>query len=329
MKMRSTIVHSAAVAALLCATHARGTVVAYWNFESNTYGTAADGAPVPHMGADGAFDGSTPDLSGNGNDLSPWNDSWAGFHYTTITPYGATPQTGAANHFAIQNNAGYPALSTNGTGTSVPGAVNALTMTPLAWTIEASYKPENTNGWRTVVGRDAQSQAGADGNVAALYFQITPDNRFRIAFVDVTGAWHEAASPAQYITNGFAYPNSADGQFYNLAATSDGTTLKAYVDGVLVGSTDMTGSSTDTRLSNGSTGLATGGGWAAGEWTVGRGLYAGGHTDRAYGLIDDVRISDTALAPVAFLSSVPEPAGLASLAIATGARLSMRRRRLA
>src|SRR5262249_40975090 len=34
-------------------------------------------------------------------------------------------------------------------------------------------------------------------------------------------------------------------------------------------------------------------------------LYAGNHTDRAYGLIDEVRISDTALRPDQFLFSTP------------------------
>ncbi len=56
-------------------------------------------------------------------------------------------------------------------------------------------------------------------------------------------------------------------------------------------------------------GTTSGGDWHAGGWSVGRGLYGGGHTDRGYGFIDDVRISDGALAPSQLLA-VPEPASI-------------------
>jgi hypothetical protein len=63
--------------------------------------------------------------------------------------------------------------------------------------------------------------------------------------------------------------------------------------------------SADPRLAVGTT---SGGDWHAGEWSVGRGLYNGGHGDRAYGFVDEVRISNSALAPSEFLAAVPEPA---------------------
>ena len=53
-------------------------------------------------------------------------------------------------------------------------------------------------------------------------------------------------------------------------------------------------------------GTTSGADWHAGGWAVGRGLYAGGHTDRAFGFIDEVRISDSALTPNAFLAA-PKP----------------------
>jgi hypothetical protein len=327
MKFGSIALSIAAVAALGLSAAAQASTVAYWRFENGTAG-----ADVPHTGADGAFDPTTPDVSGNGNDLSAFTQgSYAGFRYTAITPNAAVPQTGLANTLAIQNTGGYPAAFTSPTGTQVVGGIDARTITPLAWTIEASYKPENTNWWRTVVGRDAYQQANADPNVSALYFQITPDNRFRASYVDVTGVSHEAFTNAQVITNGYSFgsdPTGTSGQFYNLAATMDGTMLRVYVDGVLMGSTDLTGSSADLRLSNGSTGISNPGGDAAGVWTVGRGLWQNGHTDRAYGLIDEVRISDTALAPGAFLAvAVPEPATVMLLAAAGVGMLARRRRK--
>jgi len=71
----------------------------------------------------------------------------------------------------------------------------------------------------------------------------------------------------------------------------------------LVAQTDMTASgSTNTALT---AGLGSGSDWQAGNWSVGRGLHNGGHTDRAYGLIDEVRISSKALMPSQFLYSKP------------------------
>ena len=76
-----------------------------------------------------------------------------------------------------------------------------------------------------------------------------------------------------------------------------------YVNGALVASTPFT--SADPRLAIGTT---SGSDWHAGEFSVGRGLFNGGHSDRAYGYIDEVRISNSALDPSQFLVPVaPEP----------------------
>src|SRR5205085_11282497 len=136
---------------------------------------------------------------------------------------------------------------------------------------------------------------------AALYRQARPDNSIGINFTDVAGNTHEAFSPAGLV-HGFNFgtdPNGTTGTWYSLAAVSDGSTLKMYVNGSLVASTPF--SSTDPRLAVGTT---SGGDWHAGEWSVGRGLFNGGHTDRAYGFVDEVRISNTALNPSDFLVPV-------------------------
>ena len=53
-------------------------------------------------------------------------------------------------------------------------------------------------------------------------------------------------------------------------------------------------------------------------------MYAGDHGDRAYGLIDEVRISDLSLAPGEFINA-PEPASLTVITLA-GALLGRRRK---
>jgi hypothetical protein len=119
-------------------------------------------------------------------------------------------------------------------------------------------------------------------------------------------------------------PNGVNGTWYNLAGVSDGTTLQLYVNNALVASTPIV--STDPRLAIGTT---SGGDWHAGEWSVGRGLFAGGHGDRAYGYIDEVRISNSALAPNQLLMAVPEPATGALLLVAfLGLQLARGRRHM-
>jgi hypothetical protein len=198
---------------------------------------------------------------------------------------------------SVQNTGGYPTLFTS------PGSP-MQTMTPAGFTIEASFKPE-TGGWRTLVGRDSRAATATDTNLAALYFQITPVNAVAIRFCDVAGYWHEVDS-APGIVQGFNWgtdPNGLTGRWYHMAAVSDGTNLSLYLASDfgydLVAQTDLTLSgSPNTALT---AGLGSGSDWTAGTWTVGRGLYAGTHTDRAYGFIDEVRISDAALAPEQFL----------------------------
>ncbi|HEY5912185.1 MAG TPA: LamG-like jellyroll fold domain-containing protein [Verrucomicrobiae bacterium] len=263
--------------------------VAYWRFEAGP----AD-AQVSHGGqAAGVFYPGVPDSSGNGNALSVWDDALCGYTYRLDLAETIIPQTGAANSFSVQNSGSWPALFT--------GSDAMRTLTPSAFTIEVSFKPE-TGDYRTLVGRDSQGATSFDPNLAALYLQIIPGDAVAIKFCDVSGYWHEAISGPAAVA-GFAYPDAATGHWYHMAAVSDGAVLSLYLDAGagfnLVAQTDMRPSaSPNTALI---AGLGSGGDWAAGNWSVGRGLYAGAHTDRACGFIDEVRISDRALAPREFL----------------------------
>jgi hypothetical protein len=282
--------------------------IAHWNFEEGP-----ERANVARGGlADGVFYPGILDQSGNGNHLSTWSDGGGGgYLYHPDVAVSTIPLTGAANNYSVKNTGGGPAMFTE-TG----GALQ--TWTPLAWTIEVSFQPED-GGWRTMVGRDsrAANTQGNDVNLAALYFQITPDDQLAIKFTDVAGYWHEAVSVAGLIP-GFNWPTDNEGtlgQWQTAAAVSDGSTLSLWYRNIeagdgwsLVAQTDLTASgSSDTRLTPGT---GDGGDWDAGNFSVGRGLYNGGHGDRAYGFIDEVRFSDTALTPFEFLM-VPEPSSLA------------------
>ena len=281
---------------VLCASHLQAATVAYWRFEAGPANT-----DVLHAGVDGVFDGRIEDVSGNGNALSAWSQGgWAGFAYRAGVPFARVPQSGSTNRFCIKNTGPYPALFTSATSSS-PTGINARTMTPAQFTVEASYKAEANAGFRTVVGRDGRNVSTANGDLAALYLQVRPDDSACISFTDVSGYTHTAFSPPGWVY-GFNYGANPEGNntpWHHLAGLSDGSRLKLYVNGVLVASTDLTTSGSPNRsLAKGTT---SGADWTTGAWSVGRGLYAGVHTDRAFGLIDEVRISNTALTPGEFL----------------------------
>ena len=292
----------AIVAAFVAAAvSAHAATVAYWRFE-----TGPANANVSHIGAAGVFSGTTPDSSGNGNNLSAWSQGgFAGFAYRSDVPATQIPFSLVTNMFSVKNTGANPAFFTSATG-SPPTGVNIQTMTPTQFTIEASYKPEASASHRTIVGRDARNVTTGDGNLAALYLQVRPDDSVGIQFTDVSGYKHSAFSPPGWIY-GFNFgsnPEGADVPWYNLAAVCDGTTLKMYVNSVLVASTNIVASGSPNRAL--AVGVTSGADWTAGGWSVGRGLYAGGHGDRAFGFIDEVRISNSALGPADFLF-VPRP----------------------
>ncbi|MEJ5261022.1 MAG: PEP-CTERM sorting domain-containing protein [Anaerohalosphaeraceae bacterium] len=281
----------------------QASTVAYWRFEEGP-----DRAQVSHGGMpDGVFYEGTADSSGNGYGLSVWTEGWAGYEYRSDVGISYIPLTGQPNQFAVKNTGGYPTLFTS------PDA-EIRTITPSAFTIEATFKLEN-GGWRTIVGRDSRGAYAGNPDLAALYFQATPGNRLAIKFCDVSGYWHEAVS-AENVFTGFDWGTNPDGigvPWYSMAAVSDGSTLSLYLLQIgagtgwqLIAQTDISASgSPNTALTMGQ---GSGNDWIAGTWTVGRGMYAGGHTDRAYGFLDEVRISDTALSVSEFL--IPEPASI-------------------
>jgi hypothetical protein len=274
---------------------ASGGTVAYWRFEEGP-----DGAAVPHGGLpDGTFYAGVPDSSGNGNDLSVWHEGAGGYNFRSDVATMTIPVTGEANDFSAQNSSSWPCMFTD--------SADMRAMTPAAFTIEVTFKPE-TGGYRTLVGRDSWGTYADNVENSALYLQVQPDDSVAIKFSDVSGYWHQAISVAGLIA-GFTFPDSASGHWYHMAAVSDGSLLSLYLDSgsgyQLVAQTDMTLSgSPNTALTSGA---GSGNYWTAGNWSVGRGLYASEHGDRAWGLIDEVRISDTALDPGRFLFAGPVP----------------------
>ena len=219
--------------------------------------------------------------------------SGGGADYTYDTNMGFSRVNGLANNFSVKNIG--PTLSL---WTSTSDSIRSIS--PAAFTVEATFKLAN-GGYRTLVGRESYGTATIEAALAALYFQALPDNRVAIKFCDVAGYWHQAISaPGAIATYDSAVNPNGDGvPWYSMAGVSSPSTLSLYLRNVtagtawqLIAQTDLTQSgSPNTALS---AGAGDGSDWDAGNWTVGRGLFNGAHTDRASGFIDEVRISTAA-----------------------------------
>ena len=258
----------------LTLTSAEAATVAHWDFEGGI-----PGASMAQGGTGGVP--AVPDLSGNGYTMYAWDDYW-GPEWSALgdTPTGVGLSSQHSGH-----DDGY---------VFAPGLVN---WQPLIWTIELSVRLNDLAGWNTMIGRDGFT--GVPGEVeAAFYFQNNGINdRFRINFSTVGGQ--------RYILDSDFVPVA--GQWYHLAAVSDGSTLQMWADKLdgngfqLVGSLSLNPAN-DNRLR------------ATGTWTFGRGWWNDMFVDHIVGNLDNIRFSEAALSPAQFIQ-VPEPSALALLGL--------------
>jgi hypothetical protein len=280
---------------------AEADTLAYWRFEGDGVTTPTDGVFVKDTNGRTAIqpDGLLAmDTSGKGNHIYAWeNNAASGHQYRPNVPLNSALKSGLPNNFSIQNGGGFPASFTWSRESSPTLDIEPLKLA--SWTIEASIYQTATSTHQTFVGRDGRKDAGAgDANRAPLYFK-TFNSNLEILFTDEAGNDYNLSD-----TTGTIQLNT----WYNVAAVSDGTTLSLYKDSgagyQLVNSLALTAG--DTRLNYDDTGSSTVGDTQWG-WSVGRGRYGGStlqdqnHVDRFLGYIDEVRISNTALAPSQFL----------------------------
>ncbi len=299
-KFLGRVVSSLAVVFAISAGPAMAVPVAYWRFEGDGVTTPTVGVQVEDT--DGRTTTATGvgiraiDATGNGNTLWAWEQAFAGHTYQADVSNATVTSSGAPNGFSVQNAGGFPALFSWSVQSSP--TVNVETIAPAQWTIEASVKPTTVGGgFRTIVGREGNGVTG-DPNLAPFYLQITDTGQFRINYTDAAGVNHIVTSPDNVLAH----------QWYNLAATSNGSTLSLYVDSFdgtgyqLEATADLTGSANSAMINPGLD--LNGDTWG---WTVARGRYGNSddptadHTDRFLGFVDEVRISDDAVAPGSFL----------------------------
>lgn len=283
-----TIVIAVATAGVDAAT------LAHWQFEEGSAGSTPTGFQ----------DNQYQDSSGNGNHLSAWWDG-ANPTYTADTPYATVPQTGATNNLALDFSSGNKDICTFGAQT---GAKSIETKMFNTWTVEATFKL-NSLGWQTLVGKDGRrgDLGGAVGPEAPFWLKLLDFNKhLEVLVIDDNDNFHTAASLAPIVA----------GQWYSVAARFDGVAVDLWLKGpgdteyVFQNCTDFFGNNTGASLGGFSGANVMNGG----SWSVGRGAWDGNAVDFMDGMIDEVRISDVALAPSEFIA-VPEPATMMMLGL--------------
>ncbi len=273
--------------------------VAYWRFEDRPLGSS-----LPHTSENKNPIRATTDSTFNGNDLFTYHSS-AQLVISGDVPAGTVPQTGAENRGCVENTIyrGDSARTDLYTKSRFSHAapLDIQQITPAQWTIEVSVNSTSLRGKvQTFVGRDGCDHDPSRGPTlppARLAFQITVGNRFAIRFVDCDNRVHQAI--AEQLPLGTR-------RWYNLAATSDGQTLRLYADlndgqGYLLQAESALPKTGSTALSRGNSDA---------QWSVGRGCdrATGWPGEYFEGRIDEVRISDIARDPSEFLFTSNEHA---------------------
>jgi len=296
--------------------HAQSSTIAYYRFEEG-----AVGARVPVTGDDAAPGGSPVlDYSGNGNNMKTFDESSAPT-YSSNVPAAIIPQTGAVNQRSLGLTPNQDVYSQNAVGGGPDGGTLNDHAFP-AFTIEASVNFNDIGGFQTFVGRDRPGEtlgffylrkwgdAGeGDPNVNSLNATVVADD----------GTTFDLFSTGVGADDTFSTVSA--GVWYNVVAQSNGSVFSLFVQNNATGVYELQGSTPiTTALSN------TG----ATNFTIGRGWF-NSPADFVDGYVDEVRISDRALAPSEFLFAqqtvIPEPSTLLLALTAGGTTVGLRRLR--
>ena len=246
--------------------------IAYWRFEE---------------GIDGVHQSNNDDYyvdsSGNGNDMSTDIIPTLS-RATNDVPFATVPQTGAANTMArlftaSPQNIGTFAKQTGG------NVVDTYDYSG-DFTVETMIKSFDT-AWNVIVGRDGEPDFPTQRH-PPFTIQSQADSTLQAKIMDSTKA----------VTTLHSSFNHAADVWYRIAyVCQGGTNVKLYIAQEGETSYDLEDEATIV------------GGMIGGNfpWTVGRGMYDGDIRDGVNGIVDEVRISDSALLPSQFLGVVPEP----------------------
>jgi hypothetical protein len=260
-------------------------VLAYWRFEDRPIGV-----PLPETGRNSRPVRATVDSSFNGNDLYSFDPTGRPV-FSGDVPAPTVPQTCAVNASCLDNTQRPAPGDCRNVYThsqfSHAAPYDLQKVTPAQWTVEASVRAAAIGGKvQTFLVRDAAFTQSPRRGPSRFVLQINARGRLAVSFFDVCNRLHEAVAEDLAIEAR---------RWYHTAATSDGRTLRLYVD-TLDGRGYLLQAATSLPA-HGSTALGKGTNDA--EWAVGRG---GNESEdqvgpQFHGWIDEVRISDIARGP--------------------------------
>jgi hypothetical protein len=260
---------------------------AYWRFEEGTANNFVD-----HTVSDPVKD------SLNSNHLDAFGDSSEPLYVSDVPP---TPlKSGAANHLALDfapNNDLFTLYTDGDQGKALGKKINNGTISNTGgFTLEAAFRPGNLGFFQAIVAKEGRPVGGDTdiGKLPTLELKIRgDDNKLQIEQFDGAKALKSVSS---------INPMNV-GQWYYAAVVNDGAQLSLYLD-----STDGQGYQlqgavpVDHALYQGDNGYGADPhpDWSN-SWTIGRGQFNGSPADFYQGVIDEVRLSNTALSPTNFL----------------------------
>ncbi len=262
---------------------------AYWRFEEGTAG-----AQVP------VNDNAVLD-SINANHMRTFADFTAPF-YTATVPGAVVPQTGAPNLLAMDFSPNQDIYSWDNAAGDGQMINNPITS---AFTVEATFMANIVGGpFQGIIGKDGKPSPAI--GVQTFVLKVRGDNNLlQVEQYDAAGGISQVSSLATI----------QPGRWYHAAAVNDGSTLSLWLDSndgngyQLQGTAAVSGALFEIDST----------------WTIGRGMWDNNPADWFDGIIDEVRISNTALDPSEFLW-VPEPATLALIGLGAGVLFRRRRR---
>lgn len=276
--MKITRLLTVAAALFIATMQAQSATVAYWDFENSTETgtTPTDGQPFCSADSGGAF-GSMDSVGGI--TMYGWA-VWAGPEFTSDNLF----YNGFAADFLDSNRDGYVWDT-------------ALTLwQPTNWTVECAVKLDDTGGWKGFIGKRGSSHGKAESD---FYLQkegdtvLTTNDHFRLRFQTLAG--EDALVDATNVV-------IEAGQWYGVAAVSDGLNAYLYVDANDGAGYQLGGTYTYTNAPVSNV-LSV----ASGDWIFGCGWYNGGLVDHLNGQMDNIRFSDSALTPGEMLPVPVDP----------------------